>query len=312
MSQPGTETRLSLGQKLRYGAEASAFFLLMGFFKILGLDAASAVGGFLGRNIFYHTSVSRRARRNLRAAFPEKTDAEIEAILIEMWDNLGRTTAEYPHLDKLSIKGSDPRIVITGTDISETAIASGKGVMFASGHFANWEIMPAVATQLGYEGALVYRPQNNPYVDNWVVRQRGKEGPKEHIGKGASGTKRIFTLLRKAKSIFLLVDQKTNEGIPVPFFGRDAMTTPLPAALALKLGAILLPTSNERMGGARFRVRIRNPIQFNSTGDHDEDVRLLTAKITEVIEEIVRERPSQWLWIHRRWPTPRDVVSGKR
>src|SRR5689334_3603657 len=158
MSQAESDSRLSLGQKLRYGAEAGAFFLLMGFFKILGLDAASAVGGFIGRNIFYHTSVSKRARRNLKTAFPEKRDAEIEAILMEMWDNLGRTTAEYPHLDKLSISGADPRIVITGTEISEAAIAGGKGVMFASGHFANWEIMPAVATQLGYEGALVYRP----------------------------------------------------------------------------------------------------------------------------------------------------------
>jgi KDO2-lipid IV(A) lauroyltransferase len=312
MSQTESDSSLTLGQKLRYGAEAGAFFLLMGFFKILGLDAASAVGGFIGRHIFYRTSVSSRARRNLKAAFPEKSDAEIEAIVLEMWDNLGRTVAEYPHLDKLSIKGTDPRIVIDGTAISNAAIAAGNGVMFASGHFGNWEIMPAVAMQLGYDGALVYRPQNNPYVDNWVVRQRGKLGPKEHIGKGARGTRRVFTLLRNAKSIFLLVDQKTNEGIPVTFFGRDAMTTPLPAALALKMGATLLPTSNERLKGARFKMRIREAVQITPSGNHDEDVRALTAKITETIEQIVRERPSQWLWIHRRWPTPRDVASGKR
>jgi KDO2-lipid IV(A) lauroyltransferase len=172
--------------------------------------------------------------------------------------------------------------------------------------------MPAAATQRGYDGALVYRPQNNPYVDAWVCRQRGKEGPKEQISKGARGTRRIFSLLRSAKSIFLLVDQKTNEGIPVPFFGRDAYTTPAPASLALKLGAVLLPISNERMGGAHFHVKVREPIQFTPTGNHDEDVRLLTAKITESVEQMVRERPSQWLWIHRRWPTPRDVMSGKR
>ena len=74
------------------------------------------------------------------------------------------------------------------------------------------------------------------------------------------GTRRIFTLLRGGKSIFILVDQKTNEGIPVPFFGRIAMTTPAPAVLALKLGAVLLPVSNARLGGARFRVTVHPPI----------------------------------------------------
>ena len=135
--------------------------------------------------------------------------------------------------------------------------ASGKGVMFISGHFANWETMPVIAAgQLGYESALVYRPPNNPFVDRWISRQRAKLGPKEQITKGAQGTRRIFTLLRRGKAILMLVDQKTGEGVPAPFFGRDAMTTPAPASLALKLGAILLPASAERIGGAHFHVRI--------------------------------------------------------
>lgn len=313
MSLPDThEPSLSTRQRLRYGAEAAGFFLLMGFFKLLGLDGASAVGGFIGRNIFYRTSVSKRARRNLKAAFPEKTDAEIESIVIEMWDNLGRTIAEYPHLEKLSINGVDPRITVSDVEISDAAVASGKGVMFISGHFANWETLPAAATQRGYAGALVYRPQNNPIVNDWVERQRAKAGPKEQIGKGARGTRRIFYLLRNGRSVFLLVDQKTNEGIPAPFFGRNAMTTPAPASLALKLGSVLLPVSNERLKGARFHMKPRPPIEFTPTGDHDADILALTAKINETIEQIVRERPSQWLWIHRRWPTPRDVARSKR
>jgi KDO2-lipid IV(A) lauroyltransferase len=112
----------------------------------------------------------------------------------------------------------------------------------------------------------------------------------------------------------MLVDQKTWEGVPAPFFGRDAMTTPAPASLALKLGAILLPASAERIGGAHFRVKIHKPIEFKPTGDYERDVLALTAKINEAIEAIVRAQPSQWLWIHRRWPGPRDVIkmNGKR
>lgn len=298
--------------KLRYLCEAAAFFTVIGFFRLLGVDYASALGGFLGRQVFHRLGITERARANLRASYPEMDAAGIEEIVREMWDNLGRTVAEYAHLDKFSLAGANPRLEVTGTAYAETAIAGGKGVIFISGHFANWEMMPFTAHQLGYESGEVYRPLNNPYVDRWMVRQRIANGPKEQIAKGAQGMRRIFTLLRAGKCILLLADQKTNEGLPAPFFGRDAMTTPAPAALALKLGAVVLPGSNERLGGARFRMKIYPPIAFSPSGDHDRDILALTVKITEAIEAMVRERPSQWLWIHRRWPKEGDRLRSKR
>ncbi len=299
-------------EALRYRVEAAAFFTLIGFFKILGLDAASAAGGFIGRHIFYRIPVTKRARSNLRAAYPDMDAAQIESIIRDMWDNLGRTVAEYAHLGKLSMHGPDPRIEIAGIEHADTALASGKGILFVSGHFANWEVMPFAATQYGIPGGEVYRPVNNPYIDRWMVRRRMICGPQDQIAKGAQGTKRIFTLLRAGKAIFLLVDQKTNEGVPAPFFGRDAMTTPAPAALALKLGAVVLPASNERLGGARFRMTVHPPLDVTPTGDHDRDVLDLTVRITAAIEACVRYRPSQWLWIHRRWPKPGEQPRTRR
>jgi len=311
MTDSEAPQRLPLGDVLRYGAEAAPFYLFMGIFRLLGIDAASAFGGFIGRHVFYRvTPVIDRARDNLKAAFPQMGHDEREAIIREMCDNLGRTVAEYPHLDKLTLTGPDPRLQITGTEHAEAAIAAGKGLMFISGHFANWEAMPVTATALGYEGGLVYRPPNNPYVDRYISRMRASAGPKVQISKGAQGTRKIFTLLRRGLAILMLVDQKTEQGVAAPFFGRDAMTTPAPAALALKLGSALLPTSNERLKGARFRLRIRAPIEFVPSGDHDADIAALTARINAAIEECVRERPSQWLWIHRRWTTPRDAIKN--
>ena len=302
---------LPLTDILRYGAEAAPFHLFMGIFRLLGIDAASAFGGFIGRHVFYRlTPVIDRARDNLKAAFPDMGHDEREAIIREMCDNLGRTVAEYPHLDKLKLTGTNPRLQVVGTENAEAAIARGRGTMFISGHFANWEAMPVTATELGYEGGLVYRPPNNPYVDRYISRMRASAGPQTQISKGAQGTRKIFTLLRRGLAILMLVDQKTEQGVAAPFFGRDAMTTPAPAALALKLGAALLPTSNERLKGAHFRMRIRPAIEFAPTGDHDADVLALTAKINQAIEECVRERPSQWLWIHRRWTTPRDATKN--
>jgi KDO2-lipid IV(A) lauroyltransferase len=306
MSKPAAPT---FWKTLKYGAESAAFFPFMGFFRLLGIDAASAVGGFIGRHVFYRLPVANTARANLRASYPDMDEAEIERTVRETCDNLGRVVGEYSHLDKLTI-GVGGRIAVEGKDFGDAAAASGKGVMFISGHFANWEALPITGNLLGYEGALVYRPPNNPFVDRWISRQRAKLGPKEHISKGAQGTRRILTLLRKGKAILMLVDQKTEEGVPAPFFGRNAMTTPAPASLALKLGSILLPASAERIGGAHFRVRIHPPIEFTPSGDQERDVLALTAKINETIERIVRARPSQWLWIHRRWQTPRDAVKN--
>src|ERR1700742_1448951 len=137
MNDTGPAAR-PLADRLRYGAEAAAFFAGIGFFRLIGLSAASAVGGFVGRHIFYRVrGVMNRARENLRLAFPEKSDAERETIIAEMCDNLGRTVAEYAHLEKFSAHGEKPRLEVTGDDMARDAVARGKGVMFFSGHFAN-------------------------------------------------------------------------------------------------------------------------------------------------------------------------------
>ena len=170
MSQP----TLTPGQTLRYGAEAFLFLLFMGFFRLLGVDGASALGGFIGREIFARTGVTKRARENLQAAFPEKSAAEIDAIIRTMWDNLGRTVAEYAHLDKFDLKGPTPRITVDNIELAEAI--RGKSVLILSGHFANWEIMPIAASRFGLGGAIVYRPPNNPFVDRYISLGARRQG----------------------------------------------------------------------------------------------------------------------------------------
>jgi KDO2-lipid IV(A) lauroyltransferase len=299
------EPSLPLSLKLRYGAEAALFLAFMGLFRIMGVDAASALGGFIGRNIFARTRVTARARENLARAFPEKTQAEINAILKSMWDNLGRTVAEYAHLDKFDLHGANPRIVTENVEVAEKI--RGNAVLMLSGHFANWEILGIAAARFGLDGAIVYRPPNNPYVDRYIARARAKKGYTEQIGKH-NGVKRILSVLRAGKAILLLADQKTNEGVAAPFFGRDAMTTPAPAMLALKLNVPVVFASNKRLGGAHFRVTLHPPLEFTPSSDVHADIQAMTAAINLRLEEMVRADPSQWLWIHRRWPTEKDKI----
>ena len=292
---------LSFSRNLRYGAEAAAFFVLMGLFRLLPLDAASRLGGWMGRAIFSRLPPDRIARANLKSAFPEKSQSEIEAILSGMWDNLGRTVGEYPHLDKFGLDGPDPRLKLIGSEHIDAGIARGKGVMFVSAHLSNWEMMPITAEQYGIPGATVVRHPNNPYVARWLERQRGLKGAKEQIDKH-SGARRILAQLKAGKAIYILVDQNNDEGIAVPFFGRNAMTTPIPAALCLKLGSRILYASNRRLGrAARFEVTVTPAPDYSPSADETTDTRLLTERLTAEVEAMIRAEPSLWLWIHRRW-----------
>ena len=300
------EPALSPADKLRYGAEAAVFFAFMALFRVIGLRAGSALGGWIGRNIFSWLPPDRIARQNLLLAFPEKSDIERDEIRMTMWDNLGRVVAEYPHLEKFRATGDDPRITFAFPPGLAVDDLKAKPVLFLSGHLANWEMMPILSEEVGYHGAAVVRPPNNPYVAAWVARQRSIHGPETLIAKH-NAARQMLGQVRGDGMLCMLVDQKLREGIAVPFFGHDAMTTPAPAALALRFGATVICVANRRLPGSRFHVTVQPPLAFTISGDDTRDIHDLTAAIQARIEQIVRADPGQWLWIHNRWPTARDA-----
>src|SRR5215467_6414246 len=128
------EPALPFFKRLRYYLEAAGFFTVIGFFKLFGLDRASAVGGWIGRTLVAPTPMSRLAIENLTAAYPDKSPSEIKAVVRAMWDNLGRVMGEYAHLDRVHINGADPRIELIGKEHIDAASARGKGILLVSGH----------------------------------------------------------------------------------------------------------------------------------------------------------------------------------
>src|SRR5207302_10487753 len=172
----------------------------------------------------------------------ELSPAQIEHIVRGMWDNLGRVAAEYPHLRQ--IKAFDPggRVKTVGLEHLDRAIADGRRAIIFGGHLGNWEIAALAAGQYGIDVAQIYRAANNPLVDRMIARLRGAPGSSgEFIPKGAIASRRALAALRRGAHLTLLVDQKLNEGIPVPFFGRPAMTAPALALLALHFDCAVLP-----------------------------------------------------------------------
>lgn len=297
----GRARRFSIRRRLRWLLEAGAAWLLYGFLVLLPLDAASGLCGFLARNLGPRLGLSRRARRNLERAFPDNTPAEIDVIVREMWDNLGRNLGELVHLDRLKTSGPDPRIEMAGLEHLDPVRQSGKPCIVFAAHLGNWELAGLATALLDLPLTAIYRPANNPYVEGLIQRCRGARRS-EYVPKGANAARRIAKVMRQGGTVGMLADQKTNNGVAAPFFGREAMTTRVLALCALTYGCTLLPAQIERLTGARFRVTVHPPLEIAPGGDKAADIRTITTEINGKIEGWVRQRPAQWLWLHNRWP----------
>jgi Kdo2-lipid IVA lauroyltransferase/acyltransferase len=276
---------------------AALFFAAM---RALPLDVASACGGVVARRIGPRLGISTRARRNLSAALPAMSAAEIERIVRGMWDNLGRVAAEYPHLPQIRVFPPAGRVETAGIEHLDRAIAAGRPVIIFGGHLGNWEIAALAAGQYGIDVAQIYRAANNPLVERMIARFRGAAS--EFIPKGAVASRRALAALRRGAHLTLLVDQKLNDGIPVAFFGRNAMAAPALALLALHFDCAVLPARVERVAGAHFRLTIEPPLPLPKSGERAADVAALMAAINRTLEAWIRERPEQWFWVHSRWP----------
>src|SRR5438552_7146772 len=283
-----------------YRFEAWGAGLLFAILGSLPLDAASALGGALARRIGPRLGVSNRARRNLHSALPQLSAPQIEAIVRGMWDNLGRVAAEYPHLRHIRVFGPGNRVETRGLEHLDQALAAGRQVILFGGHLGNWEIAALAAGQRGLDIAQIYRAANNPLIDRRIARLRGGNG--ELIPKGAIASRRAVAALRRGGHVSLLADQKLNEGIAVPFFGRPAMTAPALALLALHFDCAVLPARVERLRGARFRLSLYPPLDVPRTGDRDTDIMAMMTAVNATVEAWIRERPEQWFWVHNRWP----------
>lgn len=287
----------STGQSIQAATLALAVRLL----RRLGPVAASNLGGAIARTIGPRLGPSRVADANLRRALPELDAAARQRVIRAVWDNVGRIVGELPHLPALRRTAAGPGWEITG---EEHLRAAGQAALFFSGHFGNWELLLPAAGQLGLPLSGVYRAPSNPAVDALTRQLRlAAMHPRATLfAKGAAGARLLLKHLGAGHPLALLADQKMNDGIPVPFFGRPAMTAPALAQFALRCNAPLLPARVDRLGPARFRIVVEPPIPITPTTDRQADVLAIMTAVNATLERWVRADPGAWLWLHRRWP----------
>jgi KDO2-lipid IV(A) lauroyltransferase len=292
-----------LRSKVGNPAEAAATWLLYAVFGLLPVDAASWLGGALARFVGPRLRVTQNARRNLARIFPNLTEADIDRIVMQMWDNLGRTAGEHPHLGQFDPYKARSRVEVVGEHQVDRLRDDGTTGLFFSGHNANWELSPLAVVKRGVTLHLVYRRANNPFFDAIVQKGRAVLGG-DLYPKGSEGAKQVLRAMNRGDHLAMLVDQKMNDGISVPFLGIEAMTASAIAELAYRFDCPVVPARVERLNGARFRVTFEPPLEKPSTGDRKQDVKLLMTAVNDRISAWIRERPEQWLWVHNRWPNP--------
>ncbi len=277
----------------------------LAMFRALGPSRASNLGGVVAAAIGPLLPVSRAADRNLRAVFSNMDRPARRRLIRETWDNLGRTIAELPHLPSLELTDSGPGFAIQGSE----HVCAGRAI-YVSAHFGNWEALPVIAARHGVTVAPFYRAAKNVGVDAQIqaLRKAAVRHDAPMFAKGVAGARSAVSYLSRGGALGLLVDQKLNDGILVPFLNIPAMTTPAAAAFALRFRCPVIPVYIIRTGPARLEMIVEPPLPVPDSGDRNADIHHLTNLINTSLGEWILKKPGAWLWLHRRWP--KEVVEG--
>ncbi|MCG8493269.1 MAG: hypothetical protein MI743_16735, partial [Sneathiellales bacterium] len=247
---------MGAAKKLRYRLEWLIVRFAFWLFHLIGRKRASDFGSWLARKVGPRMKVHELARRNMKRALPELSDQQIDRHLVEMWDNLGRNAAEFPFMGQVDVNSTDVELV--GNEIVDKVYEEGKPAFFVTAHYGPWELTIVVAKYFKGRANVVYRAANNPFVNDYFQATRFNEGY-SFIPKGRKGARGILKALKNNEIVALLNDQKQNSGLPVPFFGRDAMTAQPLAELACKYDLPIYPMKPERLENGTMRVTIQEP-----------------------------------------------------
>lgn len=290
---------------VRSWAEYRAITTLLGALRRLSLERASSImAALVGAGVVVTPRWREIGLDNLRRAYPERDEAWHRQILRGSFRNLGRLAAEVAWFDELRPGNIHDRVGFIDAEserIWRERVTGGAGIV-ATGHFGNWELFAQAQGLMGYPIHIVHRPLRNPRLDDLLNRLRSRAGT-DVIYKHAAA-REILRLLRGGAMVAIPIDQHAPgaQGIPVPFFGRPASTTPGPARLAQLTGAPLaVAVLVRRDESTRHDILIRPPIEPPPGRRTDAMLLDLMTRVNQEFEAVVRAHPEQWLWMHRRW-----------
>ena len=279
----------------KYFFEAFFIYLFFLISKLIGLTLSRVFFSFVFKNIGPIIKSNKIINKNLLKFSKDLSDEEKKEIKTSMWSNYGMTFVEYIFLNKF--RKEDLHIDIEGKKILDQIFVNKKPVIFISGHFANFELMSMEITKKNIKLATIYRPLNNIFLNPFMEYLRKKYVCKNQIKKGRLGVKDAIKFINSQHSIALMLDQRVSEGEKIKFFNENALTTTLPAQLALKYNLDIVPIFIEREKTNFFKMKIYEPIKPSNFKNKLE----ISKKLNQVIEKMIIKNPHQWIWTHDRW-----------
>ena len=269
------------------------FFFLLG--RLMGLKNSQKIFSFIFKNLGPKFKSTKIIYENLSIFNPSMTFDEKKEISQQMWSNYGKTFIEYIFLDKYKNKKNFTNL--EGEYILDEVLKIKKPTIFISGHFANFEMMSMQITKKNINLATIYRPLNNYFLNPFMEFLRRKYICKNQIRKGRSGVREAIEYIGRGYSIALMIDQRVSEGETVNLFNQPALTTTLPAQLALKFNLNVVPVFIEREKDDSFKIKFYSPIDSSKFKNKFEFTKYLNTRL----EEMITKNPGQWIWSHSRW-----------
>jgi KDO2-lipid IV(A) lauroyltransferase len=283
---------------------AQIIFGFMNFLKLFPADGGIRFADWLTRRIGPRMSRHKLMVTNLRNAFPEKSDAEIEQIALASWGHMGRLAAEYVFLDRLfdfdPERTAPGRVEVSGIPIFLELRDNPRPFIVFTGHTGNFELLPVAGAAFGLSVTVLFRPPNNPYVAQKVFNFRSAR--MGHLVPSHAGSS--FALARQLEDgagVGVLVDQKFRKGLKTTFFGRDVKTNPLLPKLVRQFNCEVYPARCIRLPGNRYRLEIEPKMDLPRDERGNLDLPATAQMLNDKVEGWVRENPEQWLWYHDRW-----------
>lgn len=282
-------------------------YLLFQFFSTLVLILPDKIRYYLGKSFgkfAYFVTPDRReiAFNNLKKAFKDKyDDEELKDMTKEIYYNTGLILVEFILLKKLNKNNLKDFIEIKGEENLKKAYEKDNGVIIYGAHFGNWELMGAAISLLGYPLNAIAQVQENSFFNKKINEIRKEKGAKI-IPRGVS-IRKVYKALKKGECVFILGDQDArSRGWKMNFFGRPSSTYPGAVQLSGRTGAIIVPTFLVRKGWRNYELTFY-PARDVAEDAKQEKQKKILQDLVDLTEDIIRDYPTQWFWLHRRWKT---------
>jgi KDO2-lipid IV(A) lauroyltransferase len=287
-------------QRLLWRLDYALVWLLAWLATRLPVDAASRFGARIGR--WVGPRMKRKTaifRGNLAIAFPELSDAALDALVVDAWGQAGRVLGEYPHLE--TILREDERLEIDIREPIATCSDPDRPSVVVSAHLSNWEVVCSAMAKLGMPNVSLYSPPTNPLLNQLLMDSR--QALNCQLLPRDNSARLLMRALKEGRTAGLVMDRRVDDGKPVQFFGRDKESTILPAKLALKNGCDLIPAQVIRLRDARYRVIFHPPVRPRNPGSSETEQAIdMIQQIHLQFEDWIRQHPADWFCSKRLWP----------